>query len=88
MTTDLPTFSQCVMTCFEDKDLMNEYRRLKNNSFGLDTRSNIEKLVDHSTNYDPNNSYQFEQEAREFFEFVWHSVYLPLLAKQTGHARS
>jgi hypothetical protein len=80
---ELPSFSECVLECFRNPELMAEYRRLAGSSLGLDERSGIARLIDEAAQFDP-----WESEYAPFFEFVRDCVWLPLLGPELARRAS
>lgn len=61
------TFPEVVMECFDNPDLMREYRRLKGGDFGL-PKSPVDAMVDDATGF-------VDEQAKEFVQFVWDVVW-------------
>lgn len=64
------TFIDCVNQCIENKQFMDEYRRMSWSKIGKTTP--VEKLIDQATGND-------RKEVQEFLEFIDECVWKPLL---------
>ena len=47
------TFAECVLHCFDNRELVNGFNRLTGCSLGEDHRSQFDKLIDHATGHQP-----------------------------------
>jgi hypothetical protein len=71
------TFQECVMECFEEKELVQEFNRLYGCSLGEDKRQPIEQMIDRASGHAP--PALDENEARKFIRFVWNCIWLPMI---------
>lgn len=70
------TFEECVMHCFEERELVREFNRLWGCSLGVDQRPPIERMIDQATGHEPSIN---EAEAVRFIDFVLECIWLPLV---------
>lgn len=70
------TFSECVLDCFDNAELVAQFNRLYGCSLGVDRRSVIEKAIDQATGHEPPPV--DEEEARLFIAFVWNCIWTRL----------
>ncbi len=68
---------QCIMSCFDNKELMACYRKLKGNSFGL-ARNAFVVAIDEACG----KSAVDEEEALDFFLFVKDCVWMRLAPEE------
>ena len=74
---NVPTFEECVWECWDNPDLMREYRRLTGHALGKDRRSTIERMIDSATGHEP--PALDEAEVRHFLNFVRDHIWQPLV---------
>jgi hypothetical protein len=70
------TFTECVLHCFDNRDLVNNFNRLTGCSLGVDRRSMIERMVDRAAGHEPPPLDQ--DEARLFIAFVYECIWTRL----------
>lgn len=63
------TFRDCVLACYDNPELMSEYRRLTGSDFGAATP--LARAIDHATGH-------FDEQATRFFAFVYDVVWIRL----------
>lgn len=71
-------FEECVMKCFDEKELVRQFNRLYGCSLGEDRRQTIELMIDKATGNEPPPI--DEEDARKFIRFVWNCIWLPLVS--------
>lgn len=69
-------FTDCVLECFENHELVAQFNRLYGCSLGVDRRTTIEQMVDRATGHEPPAI--DEREAKLFIAFVWNCVWTRL----------
>ena len=84
MIAPTTTFTACVYACWDNPDLMREYRRLTGATLGGNLPvSALDAMIDRATGHDP--SALDDEEVRAFLTFVRDCIWLPLVFK--GAAR-
>ena len=68
------TFEDCCKECLKNGQLVKQFNRLTGHDIAIG-RSPIQRLIDESTGYNPNN----QETMNEFFDFVYNYVWLPTL---------
>jgi len=67
------TFEECCLKCFDNKELVAEFNRLKGHKLGV-KRTPFQKMFDDSCNYKPD-----EEAFPDFCNFVYDFIWTPLL---------
>ena len=70
------TFTECVLHCFDNTELVSNFNRLWSCSLGTDRRSTIERMIDQTAQYDGRSVN--EDDAKLFIAFVWEYVWTRL----------
>jgi hypothetical protein len=67
------TFTECVLECFDNRELIAQFNRLYGCSLGVDRRSVIERMIDQATGHEP--PAVDEAEALQFIDFVYECIW-------------
>jgi len=70
------SFEETVRTCLDTPEFMENYRRLRKVSLGLQSRSPIEWMIDEATGRE-------KKEMFDLCDFIRDYIWLPVVTKQT-----
>jgi hypothetical protein len=91
LTENPLTFKKVIVECLTNKELVEQFNRLRGTKLGIDSRAPIVRMIDEATGFkrDTMDERYKHDELRLFFEFVFDAIWLPMMIeehnKQTSH---
>ncbi len=81
LTENPLTFKKVVVECLTNKELVEQFNRLRGTKLEIDNRAPIVRMIDEATGFKPttmDERYKYE-ELSLFLEFVFDAIWLPMM---------